>query len=69
MPKATVDKDDGAVAREDEVWSSGQVSTMKAEAIAETVHESAHDHLRLRVPIANRSHVAATLFLVVDVGH
>jgi hypothetical protein len=58
MPKAAVDEDRDAMARQDEIGRAGQRPHMQSKAIAEGVHERAHGHLGFRVAPANRSHDA-----------
>ena len=60
MPEAPVNKYDLLPSRENQVRRAGESSYVQSIAITESVDDSAHNHLRLRVLISNRLHYFAT---------
>lgn len=65
VPKATVDEDDGAVFRQDEIGLAGQGFVFRAvhrEAVAEAVEHRAQGELRLCVLSSDAGHDLGALF-------
>lgn len=62
MPEAPVDKDDRAVAREDDVWSAGKVTAVQAEAQSALVNCPTYEEFWLCVLAPNTTHIALALF-------
>lgn len=57
VPEATVDEDDGAVFRQDNIRFPGQGFDVFAEAVARPVQHRADEHLRPRVFAFDAAHV------------
>jgi hypothetical protein len=49
MPKTAVYKDDALQPREHQIWSAGQIATMKAKAIAQGMRDPTNSHFRTSV--------------------
>ena len=64
MPKAAVDEHNGTVTRQDDVGQVGAVQT-KPEPFA--MQPTAHEELRLGVPVADLPHDAGTRLFVENV--
>jgi hypothetical protein len=62
VPKTAVYEDYLSSGRKDQVGLPGQVTTMKPVAIAQTMHEAAHQQLGLGVSAAYPAHALASLF-------
>ena len=61
VPEAAVNENDLASLREHQVGIPRQVFAVQTITIPQTVHESAHPHLRLRILTVHLSHCAFTL--------
>jgi len=60
MPEASVYEHHRLVTRQDDVWSTGKVASVKAEAVAELVQRPSDGELRLRVPLTDARHHGAS---------
>jgi hypothetical protein len=61
VPKATVNKNDGTVFREDKIGASGQATLVKSIPKSLCEQTPANHELRLRVLAANTRHAVTTL--------
>jgi hypothetical protein len=57
VPEAAVDEDDLARRRKDDVGTTGKVSSMQTEAIAQSMSQGTHDQFGLGIPASNAPHV------------
>jgi hypothetical protein len=69
MPKATVNENDRAISRQDDIRSTGEVFTMKPEAVTQSVKNASNGELRPSVFATYRRHIAASLLASMDVNH
>jgi hypothetical protein len=69
MPKATVNENDGAFRWQDNIWASGQVSSMQPKSVAHGVERPSNDQFGLRVDATYATHESAAFLWRQDVGH
>jgi hypothetical protein len=69
VPEAPVNEYDQLVLRQNNIRFPGHILPMQSESIPKRVQNRPDLFLRLRVLPAYGSHIAATLFSRVDVGH
>lgn len=61
MPKASVNKNDLAPARENDVRGTGEITAVEAVAIAHAVDQSPHEELGFGVRCPDSTHALAAL--------
>ena len=69
VPKAPMDKERGAIAKENEVGAAGKASIMQTEAKPKTVEPLSHDHFGLGISASDTGHHPAADGSRHDVSH
>lgn len=69
VPEAAVHEDDGAVFRENNIWLSRQIFSVKAVSVSKSVKDRANSHFRFGIPTSYRSHISTALFRTMNVRH
>lgn len=69
MPKAAVNKYDGATARKCKIGLAGKVRSMQSEPVSHLVRQSSNNLFRASVTILHGSHVRAALTCRESIAH
>lgn len=56
VPETAMHEDNAPTAREYEIGSAWQITSVKAIAVTHAVHEASHEHFRCRVDATNTRH-------------
>jgi hypothetical protein len=56
MPKTSMNKDDGPVARQHDIWRAREMVLMKPEAVSKRMEEPSHSYFRPSVLLPNVPH-------------
>jgi len=62
VPKTPVHEDDLSPARENDIWRTWEIASMKPEAVADTVEEATYDQFRRGILALNAGHQSASAF-------
>jgi hypothetical protein len=69
MPKASVNEDDLAARREDQIRPTRQIFLMQNIAVAQTMYGPADNHFRFCVLSGDSRHIGASLLWRQNIGH
>jgi hypothetical protein len=61
VPEASVHEHHCLMTWQDDVWSTGKITSVKPEAVAELMQRPSDGELRLRIPLADARHHGASL--------